>query len=146
MNNQRSSAWRPRRDLLKPVNSGIYHVRDRASGIHYVGQSSSIDRRIEQHASGYGARVTSEMKYPEEVSRQSSRGHDTERITTLKLMRVHGAANVFGAGWSARNRSDKTNRRLDRVANSDACFRCGRTNHWDADCYAKTHANGHTLE
>jgi hypothetical protein len=28
---------------------------------------------------------------------------------------------------------------------SGACHRCGRTSHWIADCYAKTHAEGYDL-
>ena len=27
-----------------------------------------------------------------------------------------------------------------------ACYRCGRTSHWAADCYASTHRDGYELD
>lgn len=79
------------------VASGVYALR-LEEGKYYVGESSDIDNRIEDHASEWT------MVYrPVSVDDVFPAKHglkELEREVTLMYMQEHGWENVRGAGWT----------------------------------------------
>eukprot|EP01138_Halocafeteria_seosinensis_P010508 gb/GECG01010728.1/.p1 GENE.gb/GECG01010728.1/~~gb/GECG01010728.1/.p1 ORF type:complete len:102 (+),score=10.97 gb/GECG01010728.1/:1-306(+) len=74
------------------------------TGKKYVGETSSLKRRLDQHAGGRGSRWTQQYR-PVKVHKVYNVPRDdvtAERRITENYMDAHGPQNVRGGGYTAR--------------------------------------------
>ena len=112
--------------------SGVYVLLLTGQRI-YVGTSSNIAVRIEQHCSGTGAAWT--RTYPP-LRRLPPISKGDEREETLEQMLEHGIDNVRGYRWT-RMKTDKEERRtilIDLIEHLGFCRRCGYSGHFITHC------------
>jgi len=79
------------------------YVLELRDGCYYVGKTENLERRIREHAEGYGSKWTKRhafvrCKYHEEVDTVHSSGHET-KITASEML-DKGVNRVRGAGLS----------------------------------------------
>ena len=105
-------------------------------GKYYVGKSTDVARRFEQHKRGMGS-VWTKTHPPIEVmeTRPLTSIHDETNITK-DLMKKYGIDNVRGGAYAA---VDLTEEQEDMIrhemrAASDACYKCGRKGHFANKC------------
>jgi len=119
----------------------------------YIGRSANVERRYEQHLRGDGAKWTQLHKPIQLVLKRPLKDEEDEDRTTHAFIKKYGAQNVRGGSYCQVEPKYKNTVRVDWTdysqlaeADEDACFRCGRDSHWQADCYAKTDVNGDLIE
>ena len=123
--------------------SGVYVLRT-SDGLYYVGKSTDIDARIQEHRSGGGASCISGSSFSE-ITRLLTSGSASdleswERNETLQRMKLHGIENVRGwmfteARLSHESRHDAFRQICEKF---DLCRKCGRSSHFAERCFAKT--------
>uniref|UniRef100_A0A7S0ST22 GIY-YIG domain-containing protein n=1 Tax=Chromulina nebulosa TaxID=96789 RepID=A0A7S0ST22_9STRA len=87
--------------IAKPVSkSGVYVAKSNNTGKTYVGRSSDIPKRIEQHNSGQGAKWTSKTNDWKVVKVYKGNDNATENAITKGVMRNEGIANVRGGSYT----------------------------------------------
>ena len=137
-------------------------------GKKYVGKTKDVDRRMDQHFSGNGAKVTKKFqpidaKVIDEVPGFFS--DDVEQEYTEEYIDKYGYENVRGGMYTnsktlkKNNQDTYHNRGVHTMWNPGTpkpkkskpkkkvskCSRCGRSGHSKGNCYAKSHVNGHQL-
>lgn len=110
-------------------------------GKWYIGKSANVERRYEQHLTGKGAKWTQLHKPVQLVLKRPLRSSRDEDITTQQYIDMYGANNVRGGSYC----QVEPITYYESEEEDDACFRCGRNSHWQADCYAKYHIDGSRL-
>ena len=112
------------------------------NGKKYIGKTKDIDRRIYQHYTGNGAKVTQKFKPNTveilDVCREHS-SNAVEQYHTEKNIAEHGYENVRGGIYTNSKTLHKTKRE------KGFCSTCGRTGHNSNSCYAKTNVDGDTI-
>ena len=102
----------------------------------YIGKTSDLSRRLNEHFSGKGASWT--KKYPPvEVIYSSMLINDFEEDNlTLKYMKDFGIQNVRGGSFSQMNLSDDILTIINRIicSSEDRCFNCGKKGHFANSC------------
>ena len=107
----------------------------------YIGKTTNIDRRMNQHFSGNGAKVTQKFKPIEGEVIDSCPGFFAD-----KLEQIHTEENIDKYGYENVRGGKYTNSTtLKKTKQPETCFRCGRKGHYITNCYAKTHINGKSL-
>ena len=128
-------------------------------GKKYVGKTTNVDRRMDQHFSGNGAKVTKKFKpinakVVDEVPGFFS--DDVEQEYTDEYINKYGYENVrggmytnsktlkkneqsFNPMWNKKPKKSKPKKKVSK------CSRCGRSGHSKGNCYAKSHVNGYQL-
>ena len=86
-------------DLTKNYVYVIKLVEDR----YYVGRTSNILRRIEEHFTNNGAVYTKAYKPIKVIEIEEEKSSDDERIKTLSIMEKYGWEKVRGACWCCLN-------------------------------------------
>ncbi len=143
---------------IKNINAttSIYKL-NLEDGKKYIGKTTDVDRRMKQHFSGVGAKVTQKFKPQSGKVIDEVPGFfsdDTEQYYTEQNIKKHGYCNVRGGKYTNSNTLHKTNNSVNRRYNrgwnkyksiSEQCKRCGRSGHTKSNCYAETHANGYQL-
>ena len=112
------------------------------NGKKYVGKTIDFDRRMRQHFSGNGSKVTKKFqpidgKVVDEVPGFFS--DDAEQEYTDHYINKYGYENVRGGVYT----NSKTLQK--KKPNQSFCKRCGRSGHSKSNCYAKTHVKGYSL-
>jgi hypothetical protein len=109
-------------------------------GKKYVGKTTDVDRRMNQHFSGNGSQVTKKFKpingeIVDEVP--GFFADDVEHEHTEDYIDKYGYENVRGGMY--------TNSKTLQKKKECVCYRCGRPGHYSNQCYAKTHVDGKSI-
>ena len=131
-------------------------------GKKYIGKTIDIDRRMNQHFSGNGAKVTKKFKPIDAKVVDEVPGFfsdDVEQEYTEEYIDKYGYENVRG-GMYTNSKTLKKNdesfhtmwnpgtpkpKKLKPKKKVSKCTRCGRSGHSKDKCYAKSHVNGYQL-
>jgi predicted GIY-YIG superfamily endonuclease/ribosomal protein S14 len=122
------------------------YVLQLENGYYYVGRTKNLERRIEDHATGYGSAWTKKYKFVKHV--ETLEGDSLlEDLVVKRYMQKHGIHKVRGGSYSQVILPEETINHLEREFRGaeDSCFRCGRTGHFIRQCYAKTDVSGKPL-
>ena len=112
----------------------------------YVGYTQDLTKRLAEHASGQGSAWTRLHKPVRPDAHQTiSASTQQEALAqelaqTVKLMLEHGIANTRGGPYSSVELSRQDFKALVKLVfhTNNGCLRCGRTNHYQDECYAIT--------
>ena len=104
-------------------------------GKKYIGKTTDIDRRMGQHFSGNGAKVTKKFKPIEGEIVDSCPGFFSDKVEqkhTDNNIKKHGYNNVRGGKYTNSNTltGSQSNKTL-------TCFKCGKQGHYANKCYSK---------
>lgn len=105
-------------------------------GKYYVGKSTNLTTRIEEHQNGNGAEWT--KKYPMIKVKKiiCDQGGYAEDKYTLKMMKKYGIQNVRGGSFCQINLNSDEIVIINRMIQSatDSCFKCGKSGHLSYNC------------
>jgi len=106
----------------------IYKL-DLEGGKKYIGKTIDIDRRMEQHFSGNGSKVTKKFKPIEGKIIDTCPGYFSDKLEqkhTDKYIKKHGYNNVRGGKY--------TNSHTLTCKKTVTCFKCGKKGHYANNC------------
>jgi predicted GIY-YIG superfamily endonuclease len=131
---------------MQAPNHVYIYVLELTEGKFYVGKSTKLVNRIQDHFSGNGCYWTSLYPVIGVIETIQGDSFDEDKYVK-KYMAKYGIDNVRGGSYSRRALTPDEEALLKKelLGASDACFRCGRNNHFVSNCYAKTHLDGHKL-
>lgn len=113
-------------------------------GMWYVGTTKDPDRRDEEHKTNKGSEWTKKYKViAEEKKIENASPFDEDRYVE-EYMSIYGIANVRGGIYSQITLDDATIAFLEKKIKgaTQKCFRCGRSGHFIAKCFATTDVTG----
>ena len=123
--------------------AGVYTIGD-VSGRIYIGKSSDIDKRIQEHASGAGTSFLDGTirKLPTITSGPKDDMESWERNETLEQMYQKGIQKVRGWMFTTSVLTEKQEEDAFKqiCEKYDLCRKCGHNNHFADRCYAKKRA------
>jgi predicted GIY-YIG superfamily endonuclease len=145
------------------MNTRVLYVLRLNQNKYYVGVTSNLENRLNQHESLNGSEWTRKHKIIGLISSEPLFSEFQEDMKVKELMSVHGIDNVRGGKYSrvylsleekkllteeiqhAKGLCFKCGQKGHVAANCDSsCGRCGR-NHSRTDCFAKTTVSGQKL-
>jgi len=124
----------------------IIYVLQLQDDCFYIGKTKDLDRRVEEHKRGEGSAWT--KLHPVVKLKETFNGDSYSEDRLVKnYMQIYGIDKVRGGSYSQIELSSETITFLIREIRgaTDCCFRCGRSNHFIKNCYAKTDVNGNSL-
>ncbi len=97
----------------------------------YVGKTSNIEQRIEEHYSGNGSEWTKKYKPLRILKIIEDCDEYDEDINVLKMMKKRGIENVRGGTFSNIHLDENKINLIRQMINTseDKCYRCGKTGH-----------------
>lgn len=112
-------------------------------GKYYVGKTSNPKMRLEQHVSGDGSEWTKIYK-PETIVEVFEGDNYDEDKTVKKYMSRYGIDHVRGGSYVtvALSREERNFLQKEIRMTENKCVRCGRNNHFVAQCYATKDIDG----
>jgi len=107
-------------------------------GIKYIGKTTDINRRMNQHFSGNGSQVTKKFKPKNYKIIDTCPGYFSNKIEqkhTDKNIKKYGYDNVRGGKYV----NSKT---LQSTSVKDVkCYRCGKKGHYANQCYGNDYSD-----
>jgi predicted GIY-YIG superfamily endonuclease len=85
------------------ITKNYIYVLQLIENRYYVGRTSNILRRIEEHFTGFGAIYTKTYKPIKVIEVQEELTSNDERIKTIEIMEKYGWEKVRGACWCSIN-------------------------------------------
>jgi predicted GIY-YIG superfamily endonuclease len=112
------------------------YVLQLEDGKYYVGKTTNLKRRVEEHSKGNGSEWTWTYR-PVKVleSRPLKDDHD-ENNTTKNMMKKYGIENVRGGTYCQVElpKSYETALQAEICSAENSCFKCGGKGHFVRDC------------
>jgi predicted GIY-YIG superfamily endonuclease len=122
------------------MSSTNIYILKLQSGKFYVGKTTDIERRNEEHMNGTASAWTKKYK-PVSVEKiiPNASAFDEDKWTKI-YMEKYGVENVRGASYAQMELDETQRETLEREFRSakDACMKCGRSGHFAKSCYAST--------
>jgi len=116
-------------------------------GCYYVGKSSNVNARYQQHLKGTGA-VWTKLHRPIKIMViYKDVSPYFEDAITKEYMSKYGVNKVRGGSYVTEVLSSDVLKSLEKEAKmaQNRCLRCGRKGHFISECYATTDINGKPL-
>jgi predicted GIY-YIG superfamily endonuclease len=120
------------------------YVLKLTSNKYYIGKSSDVEKRYEEHKSGTGSSWTKLYKPTSIIEvRKSSSGFDEDKITK-EYMAKYGIKNVRGGSYVSKELDDLQVYNLKREiwSANDCCTEFGRKGHFARYCKATIDVDG----
>ncbi len=132
--------------MYRMEKTNIY-VLKLQGGKYYVGKSSDVIGRFQQHMNGQGSSWTKKYKPMSLVESREGVSPLMEDMVTKEYMAKYGIENVRGGAYVTEELDEVQEYNLQKElwAASDCCTECGRKGHWAKTCRATTDVNGNSL-
>lgn len=116
-------------------------------GKYYVGKSSDVIGRFQQHMNGQGSSWTKKYKPMSLVESKEGVSPLMEDMVTKEYMAKYGIENVRGGSYVMEELSEFHIEalKMELWGAKDCCTQCGRKGHWIKDCHAKTDVSGNAI-
>ena len=114
------------------------------NGKKYIGKTTDIDRRMDQHFSGNGAKVTKKFKPIDGKVLDSCPGFFADNLEndyTDEYIEKKGYDNVRGGRYV--NSKTLNN---DSQKKQVTCFKCGKAGHYANNCYSQKSYNDYSSD
>lgn len=131
--------------IFKMVYIYVLKLKDNK---YYVGKTINPEFRIKNHFHKNGSAWTKKYKPLKiEALIPDCDDYDEDKYTKI-YMDKYGIENVRGGSFVSIKLDETTVNYLTHMSNgtNDKCFRCGRSGHFAANCYARTDINGKYLK
>ncbi|CAM9726889.1 unnamed protein product, partial [Heterosigma akashiwo] len=110
-------------------------------GKWYVGSTSNLSQRLEEHRKGAGSQWTRKYGYIQSVAPQTAyQAQFWELSETLMMMKKYGVENVRGSMFCQKGPLTHTKKRevFDLICEAESlCRRCGGADHFATQCKSK---------
>ncbi len=121
------------------MSTNVYVLKCQ-NGKRYVGKSSDIEKRFEQHKKGNGSEWTNKYKPISIEHVYKNVSHFEEDKVVKETMAKYGINNVRGGTYSSVKLNNIQKNILEKEIRGaqDSCLNCGSSNHFAKSCY-KSH-------
>jgi predicted GIY-YIG superfamily endonuclease len=126
------------------MSTTTIYVLSLQRGRYYVGKSSNVMYRYQQHVNGYGSAWT-KMYKPVSIEKTIKHASPFEEDkVTKEYMAKYGIDKVRGGSYVDVELSEfhRDAINMEIWGAKDLCKQCGRKGHFAKDCYAKTDTDG----
>lgn len=106
---------------------------------YYIGKTRDLKARIEDHINSNASEWTKRHQHIEILETYDNCDSFDEDKYTLKAMQKYGIENVRGGSFSQIKLDKDTIKHINKMLRGagDVCFKCGKADHWVADCPSK---------
>jgi len=106
------------------------------SGKYYIGKTTDVMRRFNDHKIGKGSAWTNKYKPTKMLECRTLTGEHAENNTTKDYMKKYGIENVRGGSYSQIQLPKEVVSLLEREirGNSDVCYNCNKLGHFINEC------------
>lgn len=129
------------------MTTNIYVLRLK-NGNYYIGKTTNVERRYQEHLEGNGSAWTKKFK-PFAIDKVIKNASPFDEDKTVKeYMLKYGINSVRGGSYNSVLLTDEQIRTIKRElwTVQENCCRCGRNSHWEKDCFAKTDIDGELID